>query len=139
MYSLIPMICLALINTLLCLLIHHSSQRLLKHSSSSSSRQSTESMSSGKRNLNKTIIVSTILFMLMTLPTAIASFYFVQWFGTEDGDLYVLVFDNLSLTYHGCNFFVLFTFNKRFRRFFISARKSPQPVIIFDLTIDQTK
>lgn len=55
------------------------------------------------------------MFIVMTLPTAISSFFFVEWYQTDIGNFLINLFDDLSFTYHGLNFFILILFNKRFR------------------------
>lgn len=61
------------------------------------------------------------MFIVMTLPIATASFFFVEWVQTEMGNLLINLFDDLSFTYHGFFFFILVIFNKKFRNHFLKT------------------
>lgn len=96
--------------------VYRSAKRVSQTSVSLAMRKaSISSHTPHKKSLNKTLIVSTITFIILTLPTAIASFYFVDWIQTEEGNLLINLFDDLSFTYHGCNFFILTIMNRKFR------------------------
>lgn len=117
-----PFACLIVTNSLMISHVYKSARRvhnrILKSNSSTATLGSTNKQSksdSSKNSLNKTIIASTIMFIIMTLPTAISSFFYAEWNKSDEGKLLINLFDDLSLTYHGCNFFILTIFNRKFR------------------------
>lgn len=125
-YSLAPFAFLITINSLMLFHVYRSSKRLKSQTPIISlARKSSVISSSPKQSLNKTIIISTIMFIVMTLPTAISSIYFTEWVQTDEGNLLINLFDDLSFTYHGFNFFILTSFNRKFREMlFINFRFS---------------
>lgn len=70
-------------------------------------------ISKRERKFNKAIVVSTVIYILMTLPSALASFYFNEWWDTDIGNLIINICDDLTLSYHGFVFFVVYVVNNR--------------------------
>jgi hypothetical protein len=127
-YSLVPYGILIISNILLLNHVYRSSKRVATRNIPTTSTnivtktktlctiKKDSRMSRPKKKFNKAIVVSTIIYILMTLPSAIASFYFNQWWGTPVGDLLINICDDLSLTYHGYLYFVIYiVINRRFR------------------------
>jgi hypothetical protein len=66
--------------------------------------------------MSVTIILMTISFIAMTLPTALAGgYFFPRLIGTVEGRLVLVFCDCLSFSYHSLNFVVFLMFNKQFR------------------------
>lgn len=105
LYSYIPFVLLAINNMLLIYSIQTHKKK------SGAQRQK-------KKSMNNTIIFITILFIVMTLPSSIASIYFDQLIISSVGSVILIALDALTFSYHGLNFFVLLYTNQKFRNDF---------------------
>ncbi len=56
-----------------------------------------------------------MLFFLLTLPTAIVSFFFNKLITTNEGKLFILTCNCISFSYHALNFFIYSITNIKFR------------------------
>lgn len=135
LYSLAPFTILIVFNVLMLVHVYQSHRRILgtnKTSNSYTTQEDNETNSkkitttarSPKKSLNQTIIASTLLFIVMTLPTVISSLLWYSWSKTELGNFLINLFDDLTFTYHGLNFFILAIFNRKFRSQIIEITKS---------------
>lgn len=126
LYSIIPYSILITSSILLLNHVYRSSKRVAHVNMPMPKPSSTTNASHIKKvswktksenKFNKAIVVSTIIYILMTLPSAIATFYIHQWWGTDMGNLLINICDDLTLSYHGYVFFVIYVINnRRFRR-----------------------
>jgi len=74
--------------------------------------------SSRRSKTNKTIIIVTITFILMTLPGAICSFYYSELLSIAYGSLIIFFFDCVTFSYHSLNFLFLFFTNNIYKKEF---------------------
>lgn len=74
--------------------------------------------------MNKTVIYTTISFIVMTLPNAVVSFLYPTLAQYSLGLLIIRLGDLFSFSFHGFNFFINFAFNKKFRHQFRNLLKS---------------
>ena len=58
----------------------------------------------------------TFLFILMTLPTAVASFFYNRLMSQHYGPFIILLFNSVTFSYHAFNFFLFVYENKIFKR-----------------------
>lgn len=139
-YSLVPFIILFISNLVLVLKLK--SRRLLsartsKVSTAETPRASMASTTSSSRSTRtiKIVVAITTLFILFTLPVACSAFFFTVLFQTDYGVFMVTLFDCISFTYFGCNFFISLYTNLLFKKelfrvfsnnFFISASHTQQ-------------
>lgn len=78
----------------------------LKHTSELSNRK--------KRQMTISVIILTMLFIIMTLPGAVVSGYFFQvLIKTPMGTIILYLLDNISFSYHGLGFLILYLSNKQ--------------------------
>jgi hypothetical protein len=87
-------------------------------SGSSRNTRSFVVMRTNQLSVNKTILLGSVLFILMTLPTSIASFFFTELIKTEVGHLLLSLADSISLTFNAFNMFIYVLLNKIFRHEF---------------------
>jgi hypothetical protein len=120
LYSVVPFGLILVLNSLLILKMRSRSLIYIKSFSLSNS----SSRKSKRNSMNKTVIILTFLFILMTLPSACASYFFDQLFVSEHGRFIVALCDAISFSYHGLNFVVYFLTNRRFRRKLMNVSKS---------------
>jgi hypothetical protein len=66
--------------------------------------------------MNRTVISMTLIFILMTSPSAMASFFFSTLFSTDYGTFIVNLFNCISFTYHGLNIVIMTVSNVIFRK-----------------------
>lgn len=115
-YSLAPFLVLAIANLLLIRKIM--SRKVVKMTTMSSTF--TNAKSTGKKSksdrINKTVIILTLIFVMMTLPLASASFFFNQLVLTDYGLFIIVLLDCISFSYHGLNFILMAFSNKIFRK-----------------------
>ena len=107
LYSYIPFVLLAINNLLLIHSIR--SHHTITLTNSSKTKQ---------RSLNKTVLLITALFIVLTLPSSIASIYYDQLIVSSAGFVILIALDSLTFSYHSFNIFVLLYTNKKFKRDF---------------------
>ena len=139
LYSVIPFILLSISNIFLVQKAYETFARKTKVKSdpintnsninmNSSSLQTNDELTS-HNNLNKKkkdkdksfafpIFFMTILFLLMSLPSAYVSFNFNSLFATNNGQIVITVSNCLTFSFHGLNFFIYYATNKKFREQF---------------------
>ena len=66
-----------------------------------------------KRNSSISIVTMTLLFIVMTSPSAIGGGYFLEELFSNTHINYLYLMDNISFLYHGLNFFIFGIANKR--------------------------
>lgn len=74
------------------------------------------------RSINRTIVVSTLIFIVMTLPTAISSILYSYLAQKEFVFFSVRLFDTFSFTFHAFYFLILYR-NKKFKKKLIKSFK----------------
>ena len=112
MYSFIPFSVLAIANILLIVDLH-------KRSSSTS--ETVLSISTFKKNqisISISVISLTLLFILFTCPSAIATQYYDMLIVSFDGKVILFSADCFAFSYHALNIIILVLFNKQFMRKF---------------------
>ena len=110
LYSYIPFCLLAVNNLFLIYSIHVRKKAIASDPNSSHVRK--------KKSMNRTVIFITLIFILMTLPSSIASIYFDQLIISSVGSVILIALDALSFSYHGLNILVLLYTNQQFKRDF---------------------
>ena len=73
---------------------------------------------SKNESMNRTIITVTMLFLVVTLPTAYVSFFFADMIKTDLGYFLIVLFNCVTFSYHGLYFFLLLLSNNKFKREF---------------------
>ena len=117
-YSYIPFCMIAIANFLLIITILNRSQVSVVNESVAHKKMNTV--------MNITVIATTVLFIILTCPGAIASSYFNVLIQSYSGRIVLFVCDGLTFSYHGLNFITLFLTNKKFSKelyYFITRRK----------------
>nr|QVK45790.1 G protein-coupled receptor [Proales similis] len=66
--------------------------------------------------LNRTVILITVLFFLMTLPCAGITFFYDRLLNWQYGTLVITFFGELSFSYHGFTLVIIYFSNSRFRK-----------------------
>lgn len=112
LYSLVPFTVLTIFNILMLMHIYKKSRRLKV---TTDAKNSSVPARTRTKSPNKTVVATTILFILLTLPTAIVSILYNNLFTTDYGKFIVNFADDLSFTYHGMNLLILAVFNRKFR------------------------
>ena len=115
MYSFIPFIFLAIINTLLIIDLRRHVQL------TSESTNSAVSTTSNKISINTSVIAITLLFIVFTCPSAIASQYYNTLVTSYNGNIILFACDCFAFSYHALNIIILCMFNKQFVRKFREA------------------
>lgn len=64
--------------------------------------------------MNLTVLLMTFLFILMTTPIAMASFFFDELTTTDYGQFIIVLVDFISFCYHGLNIFIMAITNRIF-------------------------
>lgn len=105
LYSIVPFLVIAGANFGLIYVIYQKK---------SSSKHTSAKDKSKTATLNATVFVMTCLFILMTSPIAMASFFFDSLFTTIYGQFIIVLVDFISFCYHGLNFVVMAFTNKLF-------------------------
>lgn len=85
--------------------------------------------------MNKTIVFLTFLFVLMTLPTACASFFFNDLYSSESGLIMIMLCNCVSFSYHGLHFFINLISNRVFRREFLKICRLDSNQFLIDFNI----
>jgi hypothetical protein len=75
---------------------------------------------SKQKSMNRVIIVTSVLFVLMTLPTATATFLFSIMVQTALGRMLLSFVDCVSLSFNAFNLFIYVLLNKVFRQEFFN-------------------
>lgn len=114
-YSIIPFILLSISNISLIFYIKKSKKCLVSSIVINNKKQHSNIM---RQRMNKTIIYTTALFILMTLPTATTSLFYTKLIASDGGLFLIRFFNSISFSFHGLNFFVHLLFNKKFRAVF---------------------
>ena len=84
----------------------------------SSSVSASQQRQDSQRALNKTVLIVTITYIVMTTPVAVVTSFLnsqLQSSG-ELGDLIINLGDSVSFSYHAYNFLILFFTNKRYSK-----------------------
>ena len=72
--------------------------------------------SSRSSSFARSIVFNNLLFFIMTLPTALVSFYFEHLFKSNAGRIIILFSNSISFSYHSLHFFINFFTNKKFKK-----------------------
>jgi hypothetical protein len=64
--------------------------------------------------MTKTVVIITVSFIVLTLPSAIVSAYYNQISSLVYGRLLIEVFNEISFSFHGLSFITLLYSNKQF-------------------------
>nr|QVK45794.1 G protein-coupled receptor [Proales similis] len=116
LYSLIPFSLLLLSNFLLIWTIRaRQAVRSSAHPVSSNHGSANGHHKHENKFLNRMVLFLTALFIAMTLPSAVVSFFYGELYRTPLGNAVVNFIGALTFSYHGLNFFILIASNKRFR------------------------
>ena len=109
MYSFIPFVVLAFANILLIIDLRQKSQETNQGTNSALDSRS-------KRNINISIIVITVLFIVFTCTSAIASQYYNILVRTTNGLIILYAADCVAFSFHALNIIILWSTNKQFVR-----------------------
>lgn len=109
LYSVVPFIVLLIVNFLLVRKIMSRKKIHL-----SISNVTNEKKSRKNDRINRTVLLLTFLFILMTLPSASASFFFTTLVTSDFGLFLIVLFNCISFSYHGFNFIFMAFSNKIF-------------------------
>jgi hypothetical protein len=118
LYSIIPFILLGLSNLFLLQKSYKSfryKKRKSLHESLHRNNTTRKSIKVRSASFGKTIIFLTLLFFIMTLPTAVVSFFFNRLITTNEGKFFITLSNCISFSYHGLNYFIYNMSNKKFR------------------------
>jgi hypothetical protein len=108
MYNILPFVLLTVINSLLIF-------RTFK----SGRHTGMKRVKAKKKMMSVFVIIMTLFFILMTLPSSIAGGYFLrELLSTEIGNTILFLCDCFAFSYHALNIFVLYHANKQFQREF---------------------
>lgn len=110
LYSLIPFLVLAISNFGLIYVLYYKKKSLTSRKFSSTS----EKKDKHDRRMNLTVLLMTFLFILMTFPIAMASFFFERLSTTNYGNFIIILVDFISFCYHGLSFIIMIFTNKIF-------------------------
>jgi hypothetical protein len=72
--------------------------------------------SSKSSSFARAIIFNNLLFFIMTLPTALVSFYFENLFKSNAGRVLIIFSNSISFSYHALHFFINFFTNTKFKK-----------------------
>ena len=135
MYSYTPFTILLVINFLLIKLIRQ--KKLPTSHAESANRQK-----SRKNATSRTIIIVTFLYIILTGPEAVGSFFLPQILALPYGQAIMFLFDEICFTYHAFSFFILFFSNSRFstelKNIFIKNTKRLNPSFSRKTQVKQT-
>jgi hypothetical protein len=133
LYSVIPFGFLVAANVALLLKVRRGSRSVRAtsihpiHPSQSqtdpSRRKSLAASSLKEKSINKIVFTTSFLFVLMTLPTATATFLFSVLVQTDLGQVFIALVDCVSLSFNAFNLFIYVVLNKLFRQEFVSMLK----------------
>ena len=119
MYSFIPFVVLALANILLIVDLNQKAQETT-HATNSALDSRT------KKNINISVIVITVLFIVFTCPSAIASQYYNVLVVSYKGNVILFASDCFAFSFHALNIIILWLTNKQFVRKFKEAFGFPE-------------
>ena len=71
--------------------------------------------SSSSMSANKTAIVITLTFVVLTFPALMNDIFYSTWIQQDWGQALIMLFDTLDFTYHALSFPMLMASNHRFR------------------------
>ena len=107
MYSFIPFAVLLVTNILLIVDLHKKAKTI---------QGSDSVLKKNQFSINLSVVVLTLIFIVLTCPSAIACQYYTTLIMTPHGIVLVLIADCCAFTYHAFNIVILSTTNKLFRR-----------------------
>jgi hypothetical protein len=108
-YSIFPFMLIIILNvTLIVFLLKR--KKLIQPSSFTTSREEINS----SKAIGQTVMVASLLFVVFTLPSAIASHFYSDLIMSDIGSTYLILSNCLSFSYHGLNFFLFYLTNKVF-------------------------
>nr|QVK45792.1 G protein-coupled receptor [Proales similis] len=126
LYSLIPFGCIAVTNTAMLIYLKFRRSKMNQnqvnpsnvHQTTVNSSTKTGSSRSQSRNqaMTASIVLLTVLFIVMTLPSAYVSFAYGFLVSLDYGRTVILICDCITFSYHGLNFYIYFLLNRRFRQ-----------------------
>ena len=117
MYSFVPFALLLIANVLLIHKIFFRRGRIVEehHLNAFNGRSPSSLFTKKNLSMTRTIITITLLFILMTSPSAFAAIFYSELVKTEFGYELVNLFDKITFSYHGLTFVILYFSNKKFR------------------------
>jgi len=104
LYSFIPFTLLAIINILLIIDLHQNK----RISSADNNSKITQ------REINTSIIIMTLLFIIMTAPCAVCSMLYSQILRLNNGEIIIMTLNCITFSYHAFNNIVLCLSSKHF-------------------------
>jgi multisubunit Na+/H+ antiporter MnhB subunit len=109
LYSFIPFVVLAVANILLIVDLQKKTQE---------NNQATNSVldAKSKLNINLSVIIITVMFIVFTCPSAIASQYYNVLVATIRGRVILYACDCFAFSFHALNILILLATNKQFVR-----------------------
>lgn len=128
LYSILPFIAMAIANMLLIYTFYSKSKQMLpltiKRSVSiinlkeTSDQMDDESRQEKNDKMNRKLLITTCIFIILTSPSACASFFFDTLSLTDSGSFIIVLLDSVSFTYNGLHFILFSISNKVFRKQF---------------------
>jgi len=109
LYSFVPFVLLAIINLLLIINLHQKQRANMENTNSSVDNKT-------QIQINLSVIIMTLLFIVFTCPCAIASQYYNVLVTSFNGNIILFSMDCFSFSYHALNIIILCFTNKQFRR-----------------------
>jgi hypothetical protein len=106
LYSFVPFVLLTIINILLLIDLHKKSRVSIENSN----------ISKNQVSINVSVILMTLLFIVFTCPSAIASQYYQVLVMSFTGNILLSGADCLAFSFHAFNIFILGLSNKEFLR-----------------------
>ncbi|CAF1044319.1 unnamed protein product [Brachionus calyciflorus] len=126
LFSIVPFTCLIIINSILIYTAVISKKRKIGLTNEAIRK---------KYNMTKTILILTIQFIILTLPSSIISrFFYVTLIKTRVGTIVIFVCDNFSFSFNSLNILTLYLSNKKFNeelRFIFKRKKRQESTSIF--------
>ena len=107
MYSYVPFILLAVINICLVVDLHKRSKGIIDAANSRFKKS--------QLSINISVIIMTILFIVFTCASAVASHYYDQLVQSFNGNIILFSADSFAFTYHSLNILIVLFSNKQFR------------------------
>ncbi|CAF0884018.1 unnamed protein product [Brachionus calyciflorus] len=107
LFSIIPFVCLVIINSILIYTVVLSKRKKIGFTNEAIRK---------KLNMTKTILILNIQFIILTLPSSIISrFFYLNLIQTRIGTLILFVCDNFSFSFNSFNIITLYLTNKKFK------------------------
>jgi hypothetical protein len=107
LYSLTPFLVIAISNFSLIFVIYRKKTTMSQNLTSKDQKSRHDRM-------NMTVFLMTFLFIGMTSPIAMASFFFETLATTDSGNFVIVLVDFISFCYHGLSFLIMALTNKLF-------------------------